>query len=136
MLDYGILTGEDLDLMIHGSELPNLGPNLHSPEALLAAVDRFSEYNAGTEAGARLLTPYTMPEEICDQQEQTDDEIFEEELLDADGEFKDLQGLLNSKSSCSLGIRASCDTDWRRLQLLYIWFHGPTPVNVTLSPYQ
>jgi hypothetical protein len=65
-----------------------------------------------------------MPEEICDQQEQTDDEIFEEELLDADGEFKDLQGLLNSKSSCSLGIRASCDTDWRRLQLL-VWNRTP-----------
>jgi hypothetical protein len=72
MLDYGILTGEDLDLMIHGSELPNLGPNLHSPEALLAAVDRFSEYNAGTEAGARLLTPYTVHHLPSDPEEHTD----------------------------------------------------------------
>jgi hypothetical protein len=125
MLDCGILTGEDLDLMIHSSKLPNLGPNLHSPKALLVVVDHFSEYNAGTEAGACLLTPYTvhylpsnpeeytvmhqlnrMLEEICDQQEQTDDEIFEEELLDVDGEFKDLQGLLNSQSSCSFGTPA------------------------------
>ncbi|KAG2339803.1 hypothetical protein BDR05DRAFT_950957 [Suillus weaverae] len=50
MLDHGILTGEDLNLMVHGSELPNLRLNFHSSEALLAAVDHVSEYNAGTEA--------------------------------------------------------------------------------------
>ncbi|KAG0694341.1 hypothetical protein DFH29DRAFT_779674, partial [Suillus ampliporus] len=111
MLDHSILTGEDLDLMVHGSELPNLGPNFHSPEALLAAVDYFSEYNAGTEAGARPLTAYTahhllpdpeqhaaarqlekMLEEVRNQQEQADDNVIEEELLDADAEFEDLQG--------------------------------------------
>ncbi|KAG0701854.1 hypothetical protein DFH29DRAFT_875594 [Suillus ampliporus] len=93
MLDHGILTGEDLDLMVHGSELPNLGPNFHSPEALLAAVDYFSEYNAGTEAGSRPLTAYTahhllpdleqhaaarqlekMLEEVRNQQEQADEQ--------------------------------------------------------------
>ncbi|KAG0693068.1 hypothetical protein DFH29DRAFT_881751 [Suillus ampliporus] len=100
MLDHGILTGEDLDLMVHGSELPNLGPNFHSPEALLAC-----------EAGARPLTAYTahhllpdpeqhaaarqlekMLEEVRNQQEQADDNVIEEELLDADAEFEDLQG--------------------------------------------
>ncbi|KAG1854601.1 hypothetical protein F4604DRAFT_1685968 [Suillus subluteus] len=107
MLDHSILTGEDLDLMVHGSELPNLGLNFHSPEALLAVVDHFSEYNAG----ARLLTAYTahhlppdpeqraavcqlekMLEEIHNQQEQANNEVIKEELLDVDGEFDDLQG--------------------------------------------
>ncbi|KAG1810290.1 uncharacterized protein HD556DRAFT_1210808, partial [Suillus plorans] len=90
MLDHGILTREDLDLMVHGSELPNLGPNFHSPEALLAAVDHFSEYNAEQRAAARQLKK--MLEEIHNQQERADDEVIEEELLDADGEFDDLQG--------------------------------------------
>ncbi|KAG6369936.1 hypothetical protein JVT61DRAFT_13320 [Boletus reticuloceps] len=58
MLDHGCLTGEDLDIMTFGSALPNLGPNFHSPEALLAAVDHFSAYNAATAANARPLTSY------------------------------------------------------------------------------
>ncbi|KAG2144310.1 hypothetical protein DEU56DRAFT_732812, partial [Suillus clintonianus] len=45
MLNYRFLTGEDLDIMTHGSELPNLGPNFHSPEAMLDAVDHFEDYN-------------------------------------------------------------------------------------------
>lgn len=56
MLDYGFLTGEDLDLMTHGSALPNLGSNFHSPEALLAAVNHFGAYNGATAAGSRSLT--------------------------------------------------------------------------------
>lgn len=58
MLDYGFLTGEDLDLMTHGTALPNLGPNFHSPEALLDAVDHFSTYNAATTSGSRPLTSH------------------------------------------------------------------------------
>ncbi|KAG2103693.1 uncharacterized protein F5147DRAFT_274411 [Suillus discolor] len=58
MLDYGLLTGEDLDLMTHGIALPNLGPNFHSPEALLDAVDHFGAYNAATSSGSRPLTSY------------------------------------------------------------------------------
>lgn len=110
MLDHGTLTGEDLDLIVHGSEVPNLGPNFHSPEALLAAVDHFSEYNARTEAVARPLRAYAahhlppdterrsaahqlekMLEGIHNQKEQADDNIIEEELLNADAEFDDLQ---------------------------------------------
>ncbi|KAG1856441.1 hypothetical protein F4604DRAFT_2040069 [Suillus subluteus] len=53
MLDYGFLTGEDLDLMTHGTDLPNLGPNFHSPEALHDAVDHFSAYNTATSSGSR-----------------------------------------------------------------------------------
>lgn len=56
MLDCGFLTGEDLDIMTHGHALPNLGPNFHSPEALLFAVDHFGAYNRATAAGSRPLT--------------------------------------------------------------------------------
>ncbi|KIK79293.1 hypothetical protein PAXRUDRAFT_161651, partial [Paxillus rubicundulus Ve08.2h10] len=58
MLDHGTLTGEDLDIMTFGSDLPNLGPSFHSLEALMNAVDHFTEYNAATSAGARPLTAY------------------------------------------------------------------------------
>ncbi|KAG1748493.1 uncharacterized protein EDB91DRAFT_1245193 [Suillus paluster] len=58
MLDYGFLTGEDVDLMTHGSNLPNLGPNFHSPEALHDAVDHFSAYNAASSSSSRPLTSY------------------------------------------------------------------------------
>lgn len=106
MLDHGVLTGEDLDLMVYGSDLPNLGPNFHSPEALLAAVDYFSEYNNRTQAGAYPLTAYrahhlppdleqraaerqleAMLEEVRDQQEQGDEDFVEEGLLDLDAGF-------------------------------------------------
>ncbi|KAG1804315.1 uncharacterized protein BJ212DRAFT_1304335 [Suillus subaureus] len=95
MLDHSVLTGEDLDLMVYSSDLPNLGPNFHSPEALLAAVDHFSKYNAGTEAGAHLLTAHTahyLPPDPEQCTEQADDNIIKEELLDVDAEFEDLQG--------------------------------------------
>ncbi|KAG1807208.1 hypothetical protein EV424DRAFT_1543985 [Suillus variegatus] len=49
MLDYGLLTGEDLDLMTHGIALPKLRLNFHSPEALLDAVDHFGAYNAANQ---------------------------------------------------------------------------------------
>jgi hypothetical protein len=58
MLDHGCLTGEDLDIMTFGSSLPNIGPNFHSPEVLLHAVDHFSNYNAATAAAAQPLTSY------------------------------------------------------------------------------
>lgn len=92
MLDYGFLTGEDLDIMTHGSALPNLGPNFHSPEALLAAVDHFDAYNAATAAGGRPLTTheaYCLP--IDPEQRALDrqlakvfDEVQEEELQQVD----------------------------------------------------
>ncbi|KIJ04485.1 hypothetical protein PAXINDRAFT_104160 [Paxillus involutus ATCC 200175] len=52
MLDHGTLTQEDIDIQVHGNELPNLGPAFHSPEALLDAVEHFTEHNALT-ASAR-----------------------------------------------------------------------------------
>ena len=58
MLDHGTLTGEDVDILTFGSALPNLGPNFHSPEALMSAVDYFQEYNARTSAGSRPLTSF------------------------------------------------------------------------------
>ncbi|KAF8431670.1 hypothetical protein L210DRAFT_984740 [Boletus edulis BED1] len=51
-------TQEDLDIQVHGSSLPNLGPNFHSPEALLDAVDYYIHANALTVNGARPLNWY------------------------------------------------------------------------------
>jgi hypothetical protein len=78
MLDHSTLSGEDLDIMTFGSDLPNLSPNFHSPEALLAAVDHFTAYNEGTLSGVRPLTAYEAhrrlpvhPEECTMQREVT-----------------------------------------------------------------
>ncbi|KAG2094259.1 uncharacterized protein F5147DRAFT_779097 [Suillus discolor] len=40
------LTDEDLGITTPGSPLPNLGPNVCSPDALLAAIDHFDAYSA------------------------------------------------------------------------------------------
>ena len=45
MLDNRFLTGKYLDIMTFGGDLPHLGTSVHSPEALIAAVDHFSAYN-------------------------------------------------------------------------------------------
>lgn len=58
MLDHGMLTQEDIDIQIHRSDLPSLGPNFHSPEALLNAVDHYKKYNTLTAAGAHPLNTY------------------------------------------------------------------------------
>ena len=58
MLDHGTLTQEDIDIQTHGASLPNLGPNFHTPEALLDAVNYYSTCNALSSAGARSLTSY------------------------------------------------------------------------------
>ncbi|KIO00605.1 hypothetical protein M404DRAFT_152233 [Pisolithus tinctorius Marx 270] len=58
MLDHGTLTQEDIDIQVYGSELPNLGPNFHSPQSLLAAADYYEAYNAVMVAGAQPLTAY------------------------------------------------------------------------------
>ncbi|KIN93403.1 hypothetical protein M404DRAFT_171305 [Pisolithus tinctorius Marx 270] len=58
MLDHSTLTGEDLDILTFGSDLPNLGPNFHSPEALLSAVDYFQEYNMRMSTTSRPLTSF------------------------------------------------------------------------------
>ncbi|KAG1727359.1 uncharacterized protein EDB91DRAFT_1021157, partial [Suillus paluster] len=79
MLDYGFLTGEDLDLMTHGSALPNLGSNFHSPEALFAAVDHFGAYNRATAAGSRPLTPHAAHHLPPDAEQRR----FERDLVNA-----------------------------------------------------
>lgn len=56
MIDHGTLTCKDIDLLMFGSALLNLGPNFHSPEALSSAVDYFQEYKARTSAGTQPLT--------------------------------------------------------------------------------
>ncbi|KAL4078647.1 hypothetical protein V8B97DRAFT_2021036 [Scleroderma yunnanense] len=50
MLNHGMLTPEDINLQLYGNELPNLGPNFHSPEALLDTIDYYDTYNAVTAA--------------------------------------------------------------------------------------
>ncbi|KAL4078138.1 hypothetical protein V8B97DRAFT_2073137 [Scleroderma yunnanense] len=58
MLDHGTLTGKDINILTFGSVLPNLGPNFHSLEVLLSAVDYFQEYNTRTSVGGQPLTPF------------------------------------------------------------------------------
>ncbi|KAL4067321.1 hypothetical protein V8B97DRAFT_2025151 [Scleroderma yunnanense] len=58
MLDHSTLTGEDIDILTFGGALLNLGPNFHSPEVLLSAVDYFQEYNTRTSVGGQPLTPF------------------------------------------------------------------------------
>ncbi|KIN99332.1 hypothetical protein M404DRAFT_30563 [Pisolithus tinctorius Marx 270] len=58
MLDHGTLTGKDLDILTFGSDLPNLGPNFHSPEALLLAINYFQEYNMWTSTTSQPLTSF------------------------------------------------------------------------------
>ncbi|KAG1887341.1 hypothetical protein F4604DRAFT_1571425, partial [Suillus subluteus] len=50
ILDHHILTQEDIDIQIHGHTLPNLGPNFHTPEALLNVVDFYDTYQTITAA--------------------------------------------------------------------------------------
>ncbi|KIM59498.1 hypothetical protein SCLCIDRAFT_16493 [Scleroderma citrinum Foug A] len=75
MLNHGVLTQEDIDIQIHGSDLPSLGPNFHSPEALLNAVDHYEKYNTLTAAGAHPLNTYHAhhlppdPEAYCMQRD-------------------------------------------------------------------
>ncbi|KIJ13694.1 hypothetical protein PAXINDRAFT_13450 [Paxillus involutus ATCC 200175] len=96
MLDNGFLTGEDLDIMTFGRDLPNLGPNFHSPEALIAAVDHYTAYNAATSAGAHPLTahqahhlPITPEERAIQQQlERLADEIQHNQSGDFDDDFQ------------------------------------------------
>jgi len=81
MLDHGTLTGEDLDIMTFGSDLPNLGPNFHSPEALLAAVDHFSAYNQAASTNARSLNSYeayTLKDPEARQLQQQLDKLLDE----------------------------------------------------------
>ncbi|KAH7918292.1 hypothetical protein BV22DRAFT_1134692 [Leucogyrophana mollusca] len=58
MLDHGVLTGEDINILTFGSELPDLGPHFHSPEALHTAIDHYAAHNAAAAAGARQLTSH------------------------------------------------------------------------------
>ncbi|KAG1852439.1 hypothetical protein DFJ58DRAFT_885236 [Suillus subalutaceus] len=48
VLDYGALTDVDFGIATSSGPLPNLGPNMRSPEALIAAVDHFDAYNNAT----------------------------------------------------------------------------------------
>jgi hypothetical protein len=58
MLDHGTLIAEDIYIQIHGHALLNLGPNFHTPDALLDALDYFDVYNDITAAGAQPLNAY------------------------------------------------------------------------------
>jgi len=58
ILDYRVLTKADFGIATPRSPLPNLGPNMHSPEALIAAIDHFGVFHNVTAAGSQPLTPY------------------------------------------------------------------------------
>ena len=55
MLDHGTLTQEDIDIQTHGASLPNLGPNFHTPKALLDTVNYYLPYNMLSSVGDDLL---------------------------------------------------------------------------------
>ncbi|KIJ06688.1 hypothetical protein PAXINDRAFT_158658 [Paxillus involutus ATCC 200175] len=77
MLDHGTLTQEDIDIQVHGNELPNLGPAFHSPEALLDAVEHFTEHNALTASGAQPLTSYHAHNLLRDPEQRAIQREFE-----------------------------------------------------------
>jgi hypothetical protein len=79
VLDYGVLTDADLGIPTPGSPLPNLGPNICSPEALIAAVEHFDAYNNATAAGSRRLTAHDAHELPIDP----DQRAFEQHLAKA-----------------------------------------------------
>ncbi|KAI5995786.1 hypothetical protein F5J12DRAFT_725916, partial [Pisolithus orientalis] len=89
MIDYGMLTQEDIDIQVFSSELPNLGPNFHSPEALLDAIDYYSMYSAGH------ALQYAMDKALEEiqrvQQELTDDPAWDPIVsADIDDEIPDI----------------------------------------------
>jgi len=58
MINHGVLSQVDIDIQVHGNSLLSLGPNFYSPNALLEAVDYYSQCNALTAAGAQPLNSY------------------------------------------------------------------------------
>jgi hypothetical protein len=120
MLDYGFLTGEDLDIMTHGSELPNLGPNFHSPEAMLDAVDHFEDYNARTAAGARPLTSHlahNLPHDPemhamqCEFERAFKQMQEEENGADVRGDGADVRGDEDEDAEIDVDAGAECDDE-------------------------
>ncbi|KAI6146376.1 hypothetical protein BKA82DRAFT_125796 [Pisolithus tinctorius] len=109
MLDHGMLTQEDIDIQVYGSELPNLGPNFHSPQSLLAAADYYEAYNAVMVAGAQPLTAYhllpdpeghalerAMDNASDDPPSQGQSAESDDKILDVDFELDDNADLLDA----------------------------------------
>ncbi|KAL4078684.1 hypothetical protein V8B97DRAFT_1914497 [Scleroderma yunnanense] len=57
-LDDGMFTQDNFAVQPHREDLPSLGPNIHSPQALLDAVNYYTQYNALPGAGACLLNRF------------------------------------------------------------------------------
>ncbi|KAI0046241.1 hypothetical protein FA95DRAFT_1560272 [Auriscalpium vulgare] len=83
MLECGVLTRQDLNLQVHGSAMPYLGPYVTSAEDLLALVDHQEASNA-----ARNTSPLTSYEAHRDPFTREDrrfaamvQESFEEAIL-------------------------------------------------------
>ncbi|KIK78620.1 hypothetical protein PAXRUDRAFT_36599 [Paxillus rubicundulus Ve08.2h10] len=91
MLYNHTLTGEDLDIMIFCHDLLSIGPNFHSPEALLNAVDHFTAYNEATLAGSCPLTAYAAHHLTINPQECAMQRQFERLVNELD-----LEGLYNN----------------------------------------
>ncbi|KAG2046041.1 hypothetical protein BDR06DRAFT_977775 [Suillus hirtellus] len=88
MLDHGMLTQEDIDIQIHGRALPNLGPNFHTPEVLIDALDFYDAYNDVTAAGAQPLDAHRAHSLPKDPEQRELEKLLEEEMqkMDTDGE--------------------------------------------------
>lgn len=85
VLDYGNLTEQDLDTT---NDLPSMGPNFQTPEALLAAVDHFEVYNAAT-ADFQDLLHEALEKEMNDE---LDAEFLGDEDQPDDNELEDIFG--------------------------------------------
>lgn len=91
MLDHGVLTQEDIDIQLHGRTLPNLGPNFHTPEALLDVVDFYDTYHTITTAGAEPLNRYHAHSTPKDPEQRTMERELEKALDEG------LQGMDNNE---------------------------------------
>ncbi|KAG2135068.1 hypothetical protein BD769DRAFT_1341043, partial [Suillus cothurnatus] len=88
MLDHDTLIAEDIYIQIHGHALLNLGPNFHTPDALLDALDYFDVYNNITAAGAQPLNAYRAHSLPKDSEPREFEKLLAEEMqkIDANGE--------------------------------------------------
>ncbi|KAG1845082.1 hypothetical protein DFJ58DRAFT_730932 [Suillus subalutaceus] len=81
----GYLQKQDLGIATPSSPLPNLGPNMRSPEALIAAIDHFDVYDNATATGPRPLTPHDAHQLPVDPEQHA----FERQLARTFKEMRD-----------------------------------------------
>jgi hypothetical protein len=111
MLDHGTLTQEDIDIQVHGNELPNLRPAFHSPEALLDAVEHFTEHNALTASGAQPLTSYHAHNLLRDPEQRAIQREFERTMEEIQSQQEELLNDLDIDIDNEIDIDANMALD-------------------------